>query len=134
MPAAARRSASAHPSSSFGLLDRDDGHVRWHTPHGKSYRVSHPNGLVNLGGGGAEAHRHRGHVAGDLAVSEDQHVDLGQDGAHHALDLPLALDVASSRARHGELALQVPCPESQYRYPQPTPIRRARLIKTTARQ
>src|SRR3989441_6042547 len=52
------------------------------------------------------------YVARDLAVGEDQHVDLGQDRADHALDAPRSLDAGRGRTRGGELALEVPCPES----------------------
>src|SRR5207244_9330718 len=54
------------------FFDRGDGQVGWRTPQGESYRVSHLDRLHNLRRGSAEAHRHGRHVAGDLAVRDDE--------------------------------------------------------------
>src|SRR2546422_3658714 len=78
-------------SSSRDPVDCRHQHVGRRPAHGKSYRVSDLESVVNLGRGGAEAHGHGRHVAGNLLVAQDHQVDVGQDGAHDAPDPPLAL-------------------------------------------
>src|SRR4029453_19000232 len=81
-------------SSTRDLLDGDHRDVGRYSPHRKSYRVSDGNRLLNLRGSDAKAHGHGGHEFVDLAVRDDEHAELGEDPAHHALDRPLALHAA----------------------------------------
>src|SRR5688572_19423782 len=90
-------------ASRRALLDSHDGQVRGRPPQGESYRVSDGGPLVNLRGGGAEAHGHGRHVAGDVVVGDHDEVHVRQHRPHDTLALVLALARRGGGPCHREL-------------------------------
>src|SRR5919106_589048 len=92
------------------LVDRGDRQVGRRPPQRESYRVSGLDRLQNLGRRGPEAHRHGRHVAGDLAVRDDDDPDVGEAGPHDAGGVELALATGGGRRRPRQLQLTVESP------------------------